>query len=106
MNDRLTSPDLQAKDRDLGKAFRYATMVAVIVASVVVTYRQIDAAIEHESAQATRGLATQASVDVQNAGVTSELRSLREQRERDRDEIAKAFQDIKERLSALEERRR
>lgn len=59
-NDRPTDPGTNTKDREVGRAFRYAAIVAVIVASVVVTYREIEAAVDQSN---TRAVAPYAKED-------------------------------------------
>lgn len=105
--DTLTPPSRDSnagKDREVGRAFRYAGIVAIIVAACVTTVVQLSNVIDTRMERAIAAKADRADLQVRNVEVASEIKQLRTERDADGRELARILERVADRLTALEQR--
>jgi hypothetical protein len=94
------------RDRELGRAWRYAAVVAGVVAAIIFTAFQVSAAVD---GRIDRQLSNAQRVDSilaekRYGDVTHQLELMRRDDATQRDLLAKTLTEIKDRLHSLEQR--
>lgn len=95
------------KDREMGRAWRYAALVAAAVVAIVFTAFQVQSAISAElEREITRaGHAKASDVTIGLGDVKHELELMRREDSQHREQLGRSLQRIDGRLDALEKRR-